>query len=36
MKLDELQLVVDRWIRENDDYWDQFQILARMIEELGK
>lgn len=36
MKLGELQTTVDRWIRANDDYWDQFQILARLSEELGE
>lgn len=36
MNLGELQTAVDRWIRENDDYWDQFQILARLTEELGE
>ena len=36
MKLGELQTTVDRWIRANDDYWDQFQILARLTEELGE
>jgi NTP pyrophosphatase (non-canonical NTP hydrolase) len=36
VKLGELQTTVDRWIRANDDYWDQFQILARLTEELGE
>lgn len=36
MRLGELQTTVDRWIRANDDYWDQFQILARLTEELGE
>ena len=36
MKLGELQTTIDRWIRANDDYWDQFQILARLTEELGE
>ena len=36
MKLGELQTTVDQWIRANDDYWDQFQILARLTEELGE
>lgn len=34
--LDELQQVVDAWIRAHGGYWDRFQILARLTEELGE
>lgn len=34
--LDELQEQVDTWSRTHDDYWSEFQILARMAEELGE
>lgn len=36
MRLNELQSIVDEWIRANGDYWDEFQILARLTEELGE
>ncbi len=36
MKLDELQSTVDQWIQQNTGYWDKFQILARLTEELGE
>jgi hypothetical protein len=36
MTLAELQATVDEWIRRNGGYWDKFQILARLTEELGK
>lgn len=36
MTLAELQATVDEWIRSNGGYWDKFQILARMMEELGE
>ena len=36
MTLDDLQQRVDTWIRTHDDYWTEFQILARMTEELGE
>ncbi len=36
MTLDELQTVVDSWITEHGGYWDKFQILARLTEELGE
>lgn len=36
MRLDELQGAVDVWINEIGGYWDKFQILARMTEELGE
>ncbi|MCP4542418.1 MAG: hypothetical protein GY832_35290 [Chloroflexi bacterium] len=36
MNLTDLQTTVDQWIRQNGDYWDQFQILARLTEELGE
>ena len=34
--LDDLQQRVDTWIRTHDDYWTEFQILARLTEELGE
>jgi NTP pyrophosphatase (non-canonical NTP hydrolase) len=34
VQLSDPQTTVDQWIRRNDDYWDQFQILARLTEEL--
>lgn len=36
MTLDELQTAVDRWITEHGGYWDKFQILARLTEEVGE
>ncbi|MEZ5584947.1 MAG: MazG nucleotide pyrophosphohydrolase domain-containing protein [Candidatus Competibacteraceae bacterium] len=36
MTLDELQQTVDDWIRAHGGYWDSFQILARLTEELGE
>jgi hypothetical protein len=36
VQLSDLQITVDQWIRRNDDYWDQFQILARLTEEVGE
>jgi NTP pyrophosphatase (non-canonical NTP hydrolase) len=36
MTLDELQQTVDQWIRVHGGYWDRFQILARLTEELGE
>ncbi len=36
MDLDKLQSVVDGWIKEHGGYWDKFQILARLTEELGE
>lgn len=36
MTLAELQATVDEWIRRNGGYWDKFQILARLTEELGE
>ena len=36
MELRELQTLVDGWIREHGGYWDKFQILARLTEELGE
>ena len=37
MELSELQANVDRWIRDTTGgYWDRFQILARLTEELGE
>ena len=36
MTLTELQKAVDGWIAEHGGYWDKFQILARLTEELGE
>ena len=36
MTLDDLQATVDDWIVEHGGYWDRFQILARLTEELGE
>jgi NTP pyrophosphatase (non-canonical NTP hydrolase) len=36
MTLDELQATVDGWIAEHGGYWDKFQIMARLTEELGE
>jgi NTP pyrophosphatase (non-canonical NTP hydrolase) len=36
MTLDELQATVDGWISEHGGYWDKFQIMARLTEELGE
>jgi NTP pyrophosphatase (non-canonical NTP hydrolase) len=34
--LDAAQHTVDAWIRAHGGYWDRFQILARLTEELGE
>jgi NTP pyrophosphatase (non-canonical NTP hydrolase) len=36
MTLEELQATVDGWITEHGGYWDRFQIMARLAEELGE
>ena len=36
MDLPQAQQNVDVWIREHGGYWDKFQILARLTEELGE
>jgi NTP pyrophosphatase (non-canonical NTP hydrolase) len=36
MKLKETQREVDQWIRQIGGYWDKFQILAQLTEELGE
>ena len=36
MNLQQLQSSVDLWITEHGGYWDKFQILARLSEELGE
>lgn len=36
MQLVEAQNVVDAWIKAHGDYWNEFVILARLIEELGE
>ncbi len=36
MELSTLQRRVDTWIREHGGYWDRFQILARLTEEVGE
>jgi NTP pyrophosphatase (non-canonical NTP hydrolase) len=34
--LNQTQDQVDAWIRQHGGYWDKFQILARLSEELGE
>jgi NTP pyrophosphatase (non-canonical NTP hydrolase) len=36
LNLDNMQQEVDTWIRDHGGYWDRFQILARLTEELGE
>ena len=36
MNLDDMQSEVDVWIKEHGGYWNKFQILARLTEELGE
>lgn len=36
MELKTLQRDVDAWIEAHGGYWDRFQILARLTEELGE
>jgi NTP pyrophosphatase (non-canonical NTP hydrolase) len=36
MQINEIQAEVDRWIRQIGGYWDKFQILAQLTEELGE
>ena len=36
MDLNQAQDPVDAWIRQHGGYWDKFQILARLSEELGE
>ncbi len=34
--LDDLQQVLDTWIQAHGGYWERFQILARLTEDLGE
>lgn len=36
MQITELQQQVDQWLNQIGGYWDKFQILARLTEELGE
>ena len=36
MNLDDMQSIVDAWIKEHGGYWDKFQIMARLTEENGE
>ena len=36
MRLRDLQNQIDGWIKEHGGYWSEFQILARLTEELGE
>jgi NTP pyrophosphatase (non-canonical NTP hydrolase) len=36
MNFETLQEVVDQWIRGHGRYWDKFEILARLTEDLGE
>ena len=36
MNFETFQEVVDQWIRGHGRYWDKFEILARLTEDLGE
>jgi NTP pyrophosphatase (non-canonical NTP hydrolase) len=36
MNFETLQEVVDQWIQGHGRYWDKFEILARLTEDLGE
>ncbi len=36
MHFKEAQSLVDEWIKQIGGYWDKFQILAQLMEELGE
>jgi NTP pyrophosphatase (non-canonical NTP hydrolase) len=36
MHFDELQEIVDQWIQGHGRYWNKFEILARLTEDLGE
>jgi NTP pyrophosphatase (non-canonical NTP hydrolase) len=36
MNLDALQEIVDQWIQGHGRYWNKFEILARLTEDLGE
>ena len=36
MNFDALQGTVDQWIQGHDRYWNKFEILARLTEDLGE
>jgi NTP pyrophosphatase (non-canonical NTP hydrolase) len=36
VNLKQLQQEVDRWIQERGGYWNRFEILAHLTEELGE
>ena len=36
MHFKEAQSLVDQWIEQIGGYWDKFQILAQLMEELGE
>jgi len=36
MNFEKLQEVVDQWIQGHGRYWDKFEILARLTEDLGE
>lgn len=36
MHFNEAQGLVDQWINQIGGYWDKFQILAQLMEELGE
>ena len=36
MNFDALQKMVDQWIQGHGRYWDKFEILARLTEDLGE
>jgi NTP pyrophosphatase (non-canonical NTP hydrolase) len=36
MNFDALQEIVDKWIQGHGRYWNKFEILARLTEDLGE
>jgi NTP pyrophosphatase (non-canonical NTP hydrolase) len=36
MNFETLQEIVDQWIRGHGHYWEKFEILARLTEDLGE
>jgi NTP pyrophosphatase (non-canonical NTP hydrolase) len=36
MNLDALQEIVDQWIQGHGRYWNKFEMLARLTEDLGQ
>lgn len=36
MELIDIQKDVDSWLKKNGGYWNKFEVLARLIEEVGE